>query len=65
MCDGFIPSFPDLSAVIAATAAAGRNSVADKGKGAGKEIDVSDVTRDILAGIEVCCLSKLFCLGCS
>ncbi|KAM3209695.1 hypothetical protein ACQJBY_064021 [Aegilops geniculata] len=32
--------------------AAGRNSVADKGKGAGKEIDVSDVTRDILAGIE-------------
>lgn len=32
--------------------AAGGNSVADKGKGAGKEIDVSDVTRDILAGIE-------------
>ncbi|KAI4975228.1 hypothetical protein ZWY2020_048835 [Hordeum vulgare] len=32
--------------------AAGRNSVAGKGKGAGKEIDVSDLTRDILAGIE-------------
>ncbi|KAE8809633.1 poor homologous synapsis 1 protein [Hordeum vulgare] len=41
-----------LDAMIAATAAAGRNSVAGKGKGAGKEIDVSDLTRDILAGIE-------------
>ena len=51
--------------MLVATAAAGGNSDADKGKRARKEIDVSDVTRDILAGIEVACLSKLFCLGCS
>ncbi|VAI73591.1 unnamed protein product [Triticum turgidum subsp. durum] len=45
--------FPEgYSGSVKIERAAGGNSVADKGKGAGKEIDVSDVTRDILAGIE-------------
>jgi hypothetical protein len=57
---GFIPSFPDLSAMIAALAVAGKELFADKGKGAAKETDASIETFDILAGIKVSRSSRLF-----
>ena len=58
--NGFIPSFPNLSTMIIAVAAAGKELIADKGKGAAKETDTSIGTFDILSGIKVSRSSRLF-----